>query len=122
MRNHAFIPELPFNVEHGKSLAETGMQMAIESAQQKSKDWKEDAMDLLREFIQTKKEFMCEEFREYAHAHGLLVPPSKRAFGGIIAKAAFLGWIKNVGYRKVKNPIAHRANAAVWIKAESAVV
>lgn len=41
-------------------------------------------------------------------------PPSNRAFGFVSVKAVRSGLIKQVGIKKVRNPIAHCANSALW--------
>jgi hypothetical protein len=57
--------------------------------------------------------FQAEDFRD--SITGLIEePPSKRAFGHIILKAAREGLITRVGYAPVKNVTAHRAFASVW--------
>lgn len=63
-------------------------------------------------------DFMTEDFRLIAnHLFGLPNPPSLRAFGGVILRAARAGKIVRVGYGQVKNPKANSANASVWRKA-----
>lgn len=104
-------PQLPFT---GKELAETGMNLALQNAETKKPGWQKNAFRLLIDFIGTRKKFMCEDFRAFCAENGLSIPPSNRAFGGIILKAAKAGMIKRVGYGQVKNPKAHSANAAVW--------
>lgn len=76
--------------------------------------WSEKAFELLKEFIRTPREFMCEDFRKFCQDKGLIQPGSQRAFGGIIRRAAFAGLIKSINYRKVTNPKAHKAFATVW--------
>lgn len=98
----------------GNQLAEVGMNLALNNAEAKESGWADAALNLFREFIPSRKQFMCEDFRKFCEVKGLTVPPSKRAFGGIILKAYKEGLIKKVGYGKVKNPRAHSANASVW--------
>jgi hypothetical protein len=41
-------------------------------------------------------------------------PPTDKAWGGVIRKAAFSGIVFRAGYREVKNVRAHRTPASVW--------
>lgn len=102
----------------GKDLAVTGMKLSCDNAEHKEPGWGKKASYLLGEFLlaQGYNKFLCEDFRKYCEVAQLTTPPSLRAYGGIILKAYKEGLIKNVGYGKVKNPKAHAANAAVWIK------
>lgn len=114
---NVFIPELPFNPEQGKELAQMGMQLALDNAEAKNEGWKNEALIFLQQFISiTTKPFMCEDFRDYATKKGLAVPPCLRAYGALMRQGAKRGWIKQIGYGKVKNPIARQANAAIWQK------
>lgn len=107
------------NIAFSQKLKERGMERATNHANQVSSGWSERAYVMLRHFFRTlerrtDKSFMGEDFRLFAYARGLEVPPSERAFGGVIAKAAKAGLITSAGTAKVKNPKAHQANAAVW--------
>lgn len=104
-------PELPFT---GEQLAGAGMRLAAESADDNKKGWSDQAFELLKEFMTMHEKFMCEEFRSYCKSRGLALPPSNRAFGGIIRRAAFGGMIYRIDFARVKNPKAHCANASVW--------
>lgn len=76
--------------------------------------WTKDALTLLSQFIKGKKQFMCEDFRGYCELHDLDMPKSGRAFGILMRVAKGQGLIRQAGFKAVNNPIAHRANAAVW--------
>jgi hypothetical protein len=105
-------PQLPFT---GTQLRDIGMKMATDHADEKSEAWTDKAYRLLEQFANTKGEFTCEEFRAWAR-YKIDSPPSLRAFGGIIHRAAHNELIEQVGTVRVKNPKAHRANAALWRK------
>lgn len=99
----------------GEELKQGGMTVAIAHADMFNEHWSDDAFDILKQFLmQHIGNFMTEEVREFADSQGLPKPPSLRAWGSIIAKAAKLNLIVCVGFKKVRNPRAHRANASVW--------
>lgn len=75
--------------------------------------WSEKAYNLLREYISTYRVFQCEDFRKWCIG-SLKEPPSKRAFGSVILKAAKENLITRIGYEKVKNIKAHQTPASVW--------
>ena len=106
---------LQFDMPHlsGAELRDIGIKKAVDHAEVKNENWSDVAYDFLKKYITGKREFMAEDFR-YA-AEGIVPePPSLRAYGGIISRAAKDGLIFRIGYSQVKNPRAHMANAAVW--------
>lgn len=98
----------------GEQLRNAGMQLAIEHAEAKDSKWPEKAYQVLMTYIKGNKNFMTEEFRDYALKIGFTMPPHARAWGGIINRAAREGLIVKIAVQAVKNPKAHCANAAVW--------
>jgi hypothetical protein len=98
----------------GQDLRDRGMKRAQQHAEDVEEGWNIKALDFL--YIYAKKhpgKFSGEMVR--LEADGIVPkPPSLRAWGGILAGAARRGWIRQVGYVKVKNPAAHQANAAQW--------
>lgn len=102
----------------GEELRDAGIAQAIESADWKEPEWSEKAYKTLIAYLSNQHgEFMTEQFRNWAKIFKRLSdPPSARAYGGIMRKAAKAGLIKKIGYDQVTNPTAHCANAAVWHK------
>ena len=105
-------PQLQLNFT-GDQLRDTGMRLALESANEKHDTWGDRCYQLLTRFITIRNQFTCEEFREWAQIE---TPPSLRAYGSVIMRAAKEGLIEKVGYIQVKNPKAHCANASLWHK------
>lgn len=101
------------NIVDGKILRDAGIEKAITHANETNDNWSERAYRFLLDFIKTRNVFMCEDVRA-ASMRNVPEPPSKRAWGAIILKAAKSGMIIQSGYNKVKNANAHKANAAVW--------
>lgn len=107
------------NIFQSRSNRDEGIQRAVDSANRKDAGWSEKAFEMFREWLKgwpVGYEFLIEDFRISAKIRGLPDPPSKRVFGHIAVRAKKMGLIKSNETRKVKNPDANRANAALWIK------
>lgn len=102
----------------GPQLRDAGIALAAESAEAKSPKWNERAYNILLQFLQTHDTFMAEDLRGYAASINFELPPSNRAWGGVIRRAAENKIIVKKGIAPVKNPKAHCANAALWCSAE----
>lgn len=102
-----------FDFEAAEKARDYGIQKAVDHANAVNDNWSERAYDLLKEFINSNKVFKCEDFRMWC-CDKIEQPPSLRAFGGIIMKAAKAGLIEKVGIEAVSNVKAHMANAGVW--------
>lgn len=95
-----------------------GMIVSELNAEAHCEGWASEALFWLGCFLKERSTpFMTEEVREYAHLNGLPDPKNNRAWGGIIARARGMRWIKFVTLGRTSNPKAHRANAAVWQRA-----
>ncbi|NDB65562.1 MAG: hypothetical protein EB168_07840 [Euryarchaeota archaeon] len=105
--------------QRGAALRDAGMQAAASNAEANSSGWQERAIQCVRDFPQD--EFLTEDVRQWAHNNGLEEPPHARAWGAVMANARRLGIIYSVGYRKVRNPKAHRTPATLWSRQPSAV-
>ncbi len=97
----------------GRTLRDQGIQRALNHANQAKKNWQEMAFRFLVEYARQHDEFSGEEVRE-ASRGSVPEPPSLRAWGWPLIRAAKEGIIEQIGYVQVKNPAAHRANAALW--------
>ena len=97
----------------GAELKEIGIQQALDFADEKVPKWSETAYNFALGYISKVPVFMVEEMRQ--EAEGFVPdPPSKRAWGGIVRKLKNKKLIEHNGYRQVKNPLAHMANATLW--------
>lgn len=104
-----------FDIPEAERLKEQGIQMAVDHANSVEPGWSEKAYQLLNEFLLINTgEFMAEDVRSYAAVIDFEIPPSSRAWGGVIQRAAKSGIIKQVGFGKTKNVKAHRTPAAIW--------
>lgn len=99
----------------GELLKQEGMYNSVANADNRIEAWSDRAYFILMEFISRQTDvFMGEDVREYAGKRGLPEPPSKRAWGAVMARAKKEGLIVFSGYSQVSNPKAHRANASLW--------
>lgn len=89
------------------------MQRAEDHANKVHPDWSAKAYDFLLGYAEINSEFMAEDVR--LAGQGLVPePPSKRAWGSVIRRAAVNGIIRRLGFRSVKNAKAHSAPCGVW--------
>ena len=96
-----------------------GINRAVKHANCVDPHWSDSAYDLLVAFLVFHPNpFLTEDVREYAEQHGVPIPPSKRAWGGIVIRAAKEGLIKKIGYRNTTNPKSHATPATEWIRNE----
>lgn len=109
-----------FNTDRGKSLAEAGLSLAVETAEKEFPDWGKRCWALFEKWISKKPvgfEFLLESFRQDCYKWNMIERPrSDRAFGMVSKMAVKRGMIKSNGTKKVSNILAHSANAALWIK------
>ena len=101
----------------GSELKEKGIKQALDHANKVSNLWADEAFNVLKKYLlRRKKPFMCEDVRQFAEEKtDLDLPPSNRAWGGVIQRAKHKGLIKHFGYFQVSNPKAHKANASIWV-------
>lgn len=96
----------------GAQLRDIGMQTAADHA---SEAWNEKAYEYLKKYLKINRDkFMTEFFRQWAESNGLHPPPTARAYGSIISKAAKKELIKHCGYSRTSNYKAHKTPASVW--------
>jgi hypothetical protein len=92
-----------------------GIKTATDHAEAVSPGWNQKAYQLFLEFLSEHPgTFMAEDFRAYCALVDFDLPPSARAFGGVIVRARIAGLIEKVGYRNVRNVKAHATPAALW--------
>jgi len=104
---------LILDIQQAKELRDTGMRRAETHADAVSLNWSDRAYAFLVEYIKSHPVFQAEDVR-YA-AQGIVpTPPSARAWGSVVVRAAKAGLIRQDGFKKVKNVKAHSTPAAVW--------
>jgi hypothetical protein len=112
-------PELDFTTPEPtrEQLRDMGMAKAVKHADEVVEKWSDKAFTWLCRYLMMFEpgyEFMSEDFTAWAYANGLEQPPSLRAIGSIMIKAAKLNLIEKVRIEQVKNKTAHCAFASVW--------
>ena len=100
-------------INNGSQLRDKGIKQAINNADDIHEKWSEKAYKFLTDYIRSHHEFMTEDVR-VASEKKIPIPPSNRAWGGIILRASKAGLITRVGFSSVKNVKAHRTPATVW--------
>ena len=104
----------------GEDLRDEGIQQALTHANESSERWSEIAYDFLKRYMLDNPVFMAENVREAAT--GIVPePPSKRAWGGVLVRAAKEGLIIRMGFRNVKNARAHCTPATLWALNHTAI-
>jgi hypothetical protein len=97
----------------GSILMRLGIKKAVDHANVEVKGWSDHAYNFLLTYSKTHKEFMVEDVREASK--GIVpVPPSGRAWGGVVVRASKAGVIRRKGFQNVKNAKAHCTPATLW--------
>lgn len=105
------------DLEFSQAARDAGMAQAIDHADQVIPNWRDNAMDLFRTYVnQSPGTFMMEDFRLWV-CDKISDPPSNRAFGAIAKSACRAGLIVQVGFAPVKSVKGHCGIVGVWKKA-----
>lgn len=106
--------EFNFSAE---ALRDSGIELSKQTADNKSEGWSERTYQMFKNWIKNKKgSFLGEDFRNDAESKGNEIPPSSRAYGHILVRAAKEGLIIKIGYGRTSNPRAHKTPSTLWIK------
>ena len=100
-------------INNGTQLRDKGIKKALDSANDTHEKWSEKAYKFLVNYIKSNNQFMTEDVR-LASEKEIPIPPSNRAWGGIVVRASKAGLISRVGFSIVKNAKAHKTPASVW--------
>jgi len=104
---------MELNLFSGEELRDFGIEQATQNADRQNPNWSNLAYNFLLKYIKENKEFMAEEVRIKSEDF-IPIPPSNRAWGGVIVRAVKSGLIKRKGYKNVKNAKAHCTPATLW--------
>lgn len=96
----------------GEENAQAGIARAARTAEHNHPGWIEEALEHLIKF--DLDIFQTDDLRAWAYKQGFEPPPSERAWGAVMRRAASDGIIENVGMQRKKNPAANRTPAVVW--------
>lgn len=97
----------------GAILMRLGIKRAVAHANVEVKVWSDQAYNYLLDYATKHSQFMVEDVREASK--GIIpVPPSTRAWGGVVVRASKAGVIKRKGFQNVKNAKAHCTPATLW--------
>lgn len=111
-------PGLVINIDQSRQNRDEGIKKAVSHANKENRDWSSKAyIFFIDKFLKENNgNFKAEDVRSYAALVDFPLPPSARAWGGIMMKARKDGFIELVGIGPVRNAKAHRANAGTWIR------
>ncbi len=98
---------------------DTGIAAAVEHADRDIPDWSDQALTLVRFYAAASlREFMAEDVREWAYASGLPPPPDGRAWGAVMQRARWFGYIKPAGYRAARS--SNMSPKVLWTRGATA--
>ena len=76
--------------------------------------WRDQALNLIKQFATIHSRFNADQFRRWAAEQGLSEPHHRNVWGPLYTTAASKGWIRNTqDYTQSENPAAH-AHAYAW--------
>ena len=85
----------PTREEIARQRGTDGMQRAADPA---TREWQDKAVGYVRLYAVVHAEFLAESARAMAEHDGLPVPPSKKAWGAVMQRAAREGIVERIGY------------------------
>jgi hypothetical protein len=101
------------SIEKANRLRDNGISRSVNHADDKLEDWSIRAYSFLEEYCKLNKVFMGEDVR--VASDGIVPePPSKRAWGAVMLKAAKNNLIINIGFSRTKSEGSHRGVASLW--------
>lgn len=103
----------PTTLFSGQELANRGINSAAAHADNKVKNWTEQAFMFYKEYAEQNRTFMSEDVR-MASIGIVPEPPSLRAWGAIARRAIKEGIISRVGHVSVKSPTGHCGLVSLW--------
>ena len=106
-------PDEQLSIFDGRDLRDASIRIAEDHANEVKPRWSDTAYEFLLSYIKTKDQFMAEDVRKASY--GIVpTPPSNRAWGAIFVRATKSGLIRRIGFKNVKNPLAHCTPATLW--------
>ncbi len=114
MMNQLSFLDIQKSKPDGQALRDRGIKKAIQHAEEVGDDWQVKALDFLYLYARNHSGKFSGEMVRLEAKSIVPDPPCLRAWGAILLTGSRRSWIQQVGYIKVNNPAAHRANAALW--------
>jgi hypothetical protein len=103
-----------FALEIARALRDDGIERAQHHA---GFPWQLQADKVLRMYLAQPfpRTFTAEDVRDWGCRHGLISePPDRRAWGGVLTRAAHTGQIRKVGVREHRDPVRHCGLSNLW--------
>lgn len=105
----------PDLLEEARKRRDDGMQRAADHAEAVKEGWGDTAYTYLCTYARTNHSFTTEDVRMAAEKAGdLAVPPDKRAWGSVVARAVRAGVLRRSGFVTARDPKVHCNNIALW--------
>lgn len=104
----------PRRERSGRDLGHAAADSAARHADRVSKDWSDQALEMLRWYSLTHPDVMAEDVRQFATALGLPKPPELRAWGAVMLRGKRAGFIKHAGWTTAKDPRVHSNPVGTW--------
>lgn len=110
-RGDSIVP--PTAEEIARIRRDDGIQRAADHADEVDPTWRERALGYVKLYVVAHSApFLAEDVRAEAEKDGLSPPPTKRAWGPVLQKAAREGIVKRVGYAPANS--SNRAPKCLW--------
>jgi hypothetical protein len=96
-----------------------GMTRAVEHADAVVPDWSDEAFDYVKSYLgglRQGDQLIAPDVRHWAHSNGLVKPPSARAWGQVIKRAAKEGLIARDGHTDYGDQYMHTQAIKRWRK------
>lgn len=100
-------------IDFAKKVTDEAIQRGVDHADAVHEKWSLQAFEFLKGYAEINPVFMVEDVRN-ASVGIVPIPPTSKAWGGVVRKAAIAGLVFKAGYKEVKNVKAHRTPASVW--------
>ena len=98
-----------------KAARDKGIELAVSHAERESPGWADEALEYARLYALVHSEFICEDVRGFADRRGFSTPPDGRAWGGVMVRAAKVGYVtKTDRVACAKDPKVHMNPSSVW--------
>lgn len=106
-------PQHVIDFEAARKARDAGIDRAVAHAEAALRNWAETAYNFLVEFARQNPSFTTEDVRQEAGA-AVPTPPDKRAWGGVMQRAARAGIVVAAGFVTAKSPKVHCQNIRLW--------
>jgi len=106
-----------FDFTENRAIRDASVQLAMDSADEKVRNWSKQCYEMLVKYVNLVGEFMTEDFIVWLEGEKFPIPNEKRAFGGVIMGAVKRGLIVHTGrYGEMKAKHCHMNPKKIWVR------